>query len=500
MFKTKILIALMLLIIAAFLAFVPIHLEHKVLQLFLHDNNQNLSVAFCILASILILHSIKRISFVETIGAFFYAISATLILLSHNLITMLIMWEAAALSAILLLAGNNNSGPILRYTVMHFIGGTCILAAIFYDPSMLKESLMMSRQFLDIFSQSLLLIGILINCAAFPFSSWLTDTYPSTTPHATTILQIYVTKSAAFILFMTFSGCKILVPIGLATAIYALFYSIWQKRLISLLAYNSVGQMGLIITAIGYEANVIPYLFVSIIYQTILYVIASSLIDSTDKKELKNLGMLYKKMPIMTICSIIAVLTMSAFPFTASFNAKAIVTSAINSHTIKILFILINIGLLITCGMRFIYNIFFTNHKDTTFRVIHRYEILITLFITSFCFIPIFNIQSAYSAITVIKQTLLFLLSSIVFYSLRNYKVNKSIPEIDYLYRVLIVKFLSRIDLFIESYWQKTINALSCLLSVMLKQVNAIKIVVIPYTILFSALIIMILILTKLTL
>ena len=491
---------LLLILVPMLLLLQPVNIEHGVLKLCINENNQVLAIIFAVMAFILVLQSMTNIKLVEVIGALLYANAGILVLLSGNLFTMLLAWEALALSAILILAsGSHNIGPVLRYAVIHFIGGTCILIAISCNLSELKEPIESSLQFFDNFSTSLLATGILINCAAFPFSTWVTDSYPAASPHATAILQIYVTKSAAFMLFIVFPKHEILVLIGMITAIYALIYSVWQKRLRVILTYNTVGQMGLIITGIGFGAHVVPYLIASIVYQTVLYMVVSAVIHATGKEKLQDLGGLFKKMPVMAGCSIIALLTMAALPLTVSFNAKLLVSHAITSPILLVLFILINVGFIVSCGMRIIYCTFFSmkKHDWSSFSPISKLTSITTAFATMLCIVPIIDVPSAYSIFTIFEQIMLFIFSAIIFYFLRSYTIQRTVPDVDYLYRVLILKLLYRAELIILSSWQKTINALSFVLKVMLQGFDSIKVNSVPYTILLAMVFIAVLVFFK---
>ena len=60
----------------------------------------------------------------------------------------------------------------------------------------------------------LILIGILINAAAVPFSSWLPDAYPESTVFGGIVLSAYTTKTAVYTLVRGFPGEEILIPIG----------------------------------------------------------------------------------------------------------------------------------------------------------------------------------------------------------------------------------------------------------------------------------------------
>jgi hypothetical protein len=61
----------------------------------------------------------------------------------------------------------------------------------------------------------LILIGFLVNVAAWPLASWVPDAYPSASWSGTVFLSSFTTK-AAVLADRSFAGTEILVPVGLA--------------------------------------------------------------------------------------------------------------------------------------------------------------------------------------------------------------------------------------------------------------------------------------------
>lgn len=411
----------------------------------LGEQNRIITVGLLIMTCLLMLYSVAYSTVLEIIGTLVYAMSAVVVVVSNNFIMMLSAWEIGALASMIILSSAcKNSGPIIRYACMHFIGGSLILAAI---SSNVFHSI--DIESFSSTSKIVLAIGILINCAAFPVFTWVIESYPAASPHGSAVLQLFATKSALFILFTLFQGCNALIPIGLVTAIYSLIYSTWQNNFRMIFAYNTVGQMGLLISSVGFGANIMPYLFSSIMYQTTMYMVSGVVIYATGKEKLTDLGGLFKQMPIFALCGIIALLAMASMPLTVSFNYKALMMESINSSVLLVLFLMIHTGLMISCGMRMIYFTFF--HHNTYPKVIVKSRlstITATVLSTLLCVIPIFSVKSAYDVMYVSEQLSLFILAFVVFYLVRLpwYRISFTMPGVDYIYRVLLVKLLLVIE------------------------------------------------------
>ena len=406
----------------------------------LDDSNKILVIGFSIVAFLLTLYSTPYINITESIGTSLYLCSTTLILLSNNLFVMVCAWEIAASSSILILASNCKTlSSVLRYASIHFIGGALILSAAPYH-LMITDITSIAKS-LDKSQMIMLITGILINCASFPLSTWVTESYPAASPHGTAILQTFTTKAALFMLFKIFNGYKVLIIIGFITAIYSFIYSLKEQKLRTILAYNTVGQMGLMISSIGFSCNITPYIFSSMVYQTLMYCIASAIIYSTGREHLQELGGLLKRVPILTITALIGLCTMSSLPLTINFNTKHIIIESIHSPLLLGLFLTLNLGLVLSCGIRLVYFVFFYKAKYTG-TIIKTKATSNTAIICSaiLCIIPITQVKSGYEIAAILEQISLFVIACLVFHTFKSYFYNAKyrLLHIDDIYKYML--------------------------------------------------------------
>ncbi|WP_339045499.1 proton-conducting transporter membrane subunit [Candidatus Mesenet endosymbiont of Agriotes lineatus] len=352
--------------------------EYNKFSLFyINNQSKSLLTSFSIVAFLVILHA-KDIYKFEMFSLLFYTLSSFAAILSCNLILLVIFLEFMVFGAFCIIASNsqkNNIGPTVRYAIIHFFAGTLILSGVAMqlneaDSTIIFHSILnfQSVQLQGSISHIMILIGLLVNCASFPLSYWVTDSYPAATLHNTPYLSIFTTKVSSYILLLMFQGSEVLFYFGLITAFYAAGFAIFENNMRRLLCYNLIGQMGLIITGMGFNskaaaAGVTLQIIFCTIYQSLLFIIVNSIITRTKKHNLNEVGSLLRKMPIEALCSFIAIFTMIGAVGTPTFISKSLITS--NAPTwIAALFLSANFILFISIGLKFFYFTFICKHKQ----------------------------------------------------------------------------------------------------------------------------------------
>ena len=64
-----------------------------------------------------------------------------------------------------------------------------------------------------------MLIGVLVNSATIPFSSWLSDSYPEATIMGGVVLSAFTSKTAVYALLRGFPGWEVLIWLGVGMSI-----------------------------------------------------------------------------------------------------------------------------------------------------------------------------------------------------------------------------------------------------------------------------------------
>lgn len=315
-------------------------------------------------AALLAILPAKDLRFSEAVSFIAYAISSLYAILCKEMIWVIVFLELMAISAFFIISsGYKESGPAIRYACTHFFVGAVLIAGLAILPS---------------HNANLIMLGLLINCACFPFSFWVTDAYPSASLHGTTYLSLFTTKVSFLVMLLHTDNAwqNHLALLGSITTIYAIIFASLEQNIRRFLCYNVVGQMGLLMIAgglISHSERAIPtltlHIIFSLIYQSLLFIVANSVISRTKAVSLSGAG---KLTSVEGMSAIIAVLTMAAFPGTAGFISKSYIATEfeVNSSGLIVyqnLYKILSLLLYLSIGLKFIYYMFIAKDKSKSF-------------------------------------------------------------------------------------------------------------------------------------
>ncbi len=193
-------------------------------------------------------------------------------------------------------------------------------------------------------------IGIAVKLGAFLLHIWIPHTYAeSPTPISALIagpmsaIGVYaLLRIWIDLLAISYSDYSIYINFwGVVTMVYGGAMALMQDDIKKLLAYSSISHMGYIIFGLGSQSMLgvtgsalmwIPHA----LGETILFLMAGSLILRTNTRSMSNLGGIARKMPYTATIAMIAVLTMIGVPPTTGFMAEWIMfTGALQTGTVN---------------------------------------------------------------------------------------------------------------------------------------------------------------------
>lgn len=305
-----------------------------------------------------------------------YAGASMSVVLSDDWISFIVFWELMAVTSMYMVyAGDSKDAKraSFRYMVMHFTAGNLIMAgAIFIIKSGNYELLPLTYSGGP--QYWLILIGLLINCAMFPFHTWLPDSYPEANPSGTVYMGSFTTKVAIYSLIRLFSGTEEFAVYGALVAIFAALMAFIENDIRRLLSYHIVSQLGMMLSAIaiGDKAGDMAAAFhasFNILYKGVLLMIAGAIFYMTGKKNISDLGGILKGNPIISICFFIASLCIAGFPLTNGYVSKGMITAVLTSHGYIATYYLImiaGIGTWISITMKINYFVFIKPSKTLT--------------------------------------------------------------------------------------------------------------------------------------
>ncbi len=277
--------------------------------------------------------------------AFLYIGSSLGAVFAGDFLTLYVFWEIMAIAPTFLVwlkRDEETTQAGYRYLAMHAVGGLIFLVGILYQyratGSLAIGPIHGGVQYLFI------LIGVGLNAAFIPIHTWLPDTYPRGHFTDSIFLCVYTTKTAVYMLLRTFPGDIVVGYIGAFMALYGVSYAVMQSRPRKLLSYHVISQVGYMVAAVGLGTGIglngsVGHLVNHIFYKALLFMCIGSVIYMTGKEDLLDMGGLSKKMPITTICCIIAALSISGVPGFNGYISKSLMLSAAHNNQL-ILFML----------------------------------------------------------------------------------------------------------------------------------------------------------------
>ena len=323
-----------------------------------------------------VLFAFRQARWWEMAAAMVYAAGAVGVSFSGDLLSLFIFWEIMALFSTLVVwhggtVGARQAG--MRYAIMHLLGGVFLMMGI--------VGMWLQTQSLDVQALTLgspytwlLLIGVLVNTAAPPFSAWLPDAYPEASPSGSVFLSAFTTKTSVLTLILLFPGQSILIWIGLWMVFYGIIYALLENDMRRILSYSIVNQVGFMVVGIGIGTEMAlngaaAHAFAHIIYKALLFMSAGAVLYQTGKRKCSELGGLYQSMPLTTVCGTIGALAISAFPYTSGFISKSLISStSAYEHLTFVYFMLVaaSAGVFLHAGIKFPWFVFF--QKDSGMR------------------------------------------------------------------------------------------------------------------------------------
>ncbi len=302
-----------------------------------------------------------------------YAASAVGGVLAGDLVTLFVCWEVAGLSsAVLVWAGRTERShrAAMRYLTAQVVSGLLLLAGIVW-----RVEAGDGTAFTEIGSGGtagwLILVAIGIK-AAFPvLHAWLTDTYPEATIVGTVALSAFTTKFAIYTLARGFPGTDALIWIGVAMAVFPIFYAVIENDLRRVLAYSMINQLGFMVVGIGIGSELgingaTAHAVADMVFKGLLFMSMGAVLMQTGTVKGSELGGLYKSMPQTTVLCIVGAASISAFPLFSGFVTKSLILQAVaDEHRtwVWLLLLFASAGVFHHAGIKIPYFAFFAHDR-----------------------------------------------------------------------------------------------------------------------------------------
>ncbi len=177
-----------------------------------------------------------------------------------------------------------------------------------------------------------LFIGAMGKSAQFPLHVWLPDSMEGPTPisaliHAATMVTagIFMVARMSPLFELSDVALSFVVVIGAITAFFMGVLGIVQNDIKRVVAYSTLSQLGYMTVALGvsaYSAGIF-HLMTHAFFKALLFLAAGSvIIGMHHDQDIRNMGGLWKKMPVTWITALIGSLALIGVPFFSGFYSK----------------------------------------------------------------------------------------------------------------------------------------------------------------------------------
>ncbi|XVJ71808.1 MAG: monovalent cation/H+ antiporter subunit A [Rhizobacter sp.] len=317
------------------------------------------------------------------------------VVLADNLILLVVFWELTSLSSFLLIGywhADADKGQEARQGARMALtitgaGGLCLLAGSLLighivgstdlDKVLASGDLIRAHALYEV-ALVLVLLGCFTKSAQFPFHFWLPHAMAAPTPVSAYLHSATMVKAGAFLLARMYPALGgsdpwfwIVSLTGLATLLLGAYMALFKHDLKGLLAYSTISHLGLITLLFGIDEPlaVVAGVFHIINHATFkasLFMAAGIIDHETGSRDMRQLGGLWKYMPITGALAVVASAAMAGVPLMNGFLSKEMFfAEAVNKNTHVVMEWLLPVGATVAAvfsvaySLRFIHDVFF---------------------------------------------------------------------------------------------------------------------------------------------
>ena len=170
----------------------------------------------------------------------------------------------------------------------------------------------------------LLFMGAMGKSAQFLLHTWLPDAMEGPTPvsaliHAATMVTagVFMVARLSPLFEITPDALTVVTVVGAITAFFAATVGLVQNDIKRVIAYSTCSQLGYMFVALGVGAYgaAIFHLFTHAFFKALLFLGAGSVIHAmSDEQDMRQMGGLYKMIPLTYAMMLIGTLALTGFP------------------------------------------------------------------------------------------------------------------------------------------------------------------------------------------
>ncbi|WP_439536514.1 NADH-quinone oxidoreductase subunit L [Methyloversatilis sp.] len=293
-----------------------------------------------------------------------FTFSMLMLVMSNNFVQLFFGWEAVGLVSYLLIGfwfkrptaiyANLKAFLVNRVGDFGFLLGIGLIAA--YAGTLNYAEVFAKREELVAMTVAgtdwplltavciCLFIGAMGKSAQVPLHVWLPDSMEGPTPisaliHAATMVTagIFMVTRMSPLFELSETALSFVLVIGATTALFMGFLGIIQNDIKRVVAYSTLSQLGYMTVALGVSAYsaAVFHLMTHAFFKALLFLGAGSVIMGMHHdQDMRNMGGLWKYMPITWFTSLLGSLALIGVPFLSGFYSKDSIIEAVHFSTI----------------------------------------------------------------------------------------------------------------------------------------------------------------------
>jgi multicomponent Na+:H+ antiporter subunit A len=278
------------------------------------------------------------------------------LVLANDLITLFVFWELTSITSFLLISFESEKPEARKAATQALLvtggGGLALLAGFAligieagtYDISRVTAgagALTGSGWYLAILL--LVLAGAFTKSAQFPFHFWLPGAMAAPTPVSAYLHSATMVKAGVYLLARlhpalggTTEWTFALTTFGAVTMVVGGYVALHQRDLKLILAYSTVGALGLLVLLLGIGTGLavkgaVVFLLAHALYKGTLFLAAGSIDHGTGTRDINALGGLSRAMPVTAAALAIGAVSLAGFgPVLAFIGKEALIEAALH--------------------------------------------------------------------------------------------------------------------------------------------------------------------------
>ncbi|MBI2304397.1 MAG: NADH-quinone oxidoreductase subunit L [Chloroflexi bacterium] len=216
----------------------------------------------------------------------------------------------------------------------------------------------------------LIFLGAMGKSAQFPFHVWLPDAMEGPTPVSALIHAATMVAAGVYLVGRTFPlfqaapmALQFVFIIGLVTTLLAGTMALVMSDFKRVLAYSTISHLGLMMVALGsggFAAGIF-HLLTHGFSKALVFLGAGSVLHSTGKSEIWDLGGLWRRMPVTAATFVVAALSLAGLPPFSGFWSKDEILKVVQEGQSPIFFALVVVAALLSAMymLRLLFVVFF---------------------------------------------------------------------------------------------------------------------------------------------